>query len=129
MRRSNLTLVLYLLLVFLSGVVVGALGDRFQSTRSVKAKNPLNPEEMRRQYVEDLRSRLKLSDDQLKQLTTILGETRDRFRELRRKYGPETKAIQEAQADKIRSMLNEKQRAEYEKMRQERDRHRQRSGH
>ena len=129
MRRSNLTLALYLLLVFLSGVVVGALGDRFQTTQSVKAKNPLNPEEMRRQYVEDLRSRLKLSADQLKQLTVILDETRDRFRELRHKYSPDVRAIQESQASRIRAMLDEKQRAEYEKMRQERDRHRQRSGH
>lgn len=129
MRRFNLSLVFYMLLVFVSGVVVGVLSDRFHATQSVKAKNPFNPEEMRRQYVEDLRSRLKLSDDQLKQLTSILGETRDRLRDLRKKYGPEAKAIQDAQADKIRSILNEQQRAEYEKMRQERDRHRQRSGH
>jgi hypothetical protein len=129
MRRFNLSLVFYLLLVFLSGVVVGVLGDRFHATRSVKARNPYSPEEMRQRYVEDLRSRLKLSDEQLQQLTAILGETHDRFRELRKKYGPETRAIQDAQIEKIRSMLNEKQRAEYEKMRQERDRRRQRPGH
>jgi hypothetical protein len=129
MRRLNLPLVFYMLLVFVSGAVVGVLSDRFHAAQSVKAKNPFSPEEMRRQYVEDLRSRLRLSDDQLKQLTTILGESRDRFRELRKKYGPEAKAIQDAQVEKIRAMLDEQQRAEYEKMRQERDRHRQRSGH
>ncbi len=129
MRRFNLPLVFYMLLVFISGVVVGALSDRFHVTQTVKAKNPFSPEEMRKQYVEDLRSRLKLSDAQLKQLTTILGESRDRFRELRKKYGPEAKVIQDAQVEQIRAMLDEGQRAEYEKMRQERDRRRQRSGH
>jgi len=129
MKPFRLSVVIYLALVFLSGVVVGVLGYRFYAVQSVTARSrPPSPEDMRRQYVEDLRTRLKLRPEQLGQLQAILEATGKRFREVREKWGPELKAIQEGQTESIRAMLDETQRAEYEKMRQERDRRRQRRG-
>ena len=127
MRPFRLSALIYLTLVFLSGVVVGVLGYRFYTVQTVTARNrPPNPEEMRRQYVEDLRTRLNLRPDQLQRLTEILEATGKRFHEMRKKWAPEMRAIQEDQANSIRAMLDEAQRAEYEKMRAERERRRQR---
>ena len=129
MRPFRLSVLLYLTLVFLSGVVVGVLAHRFYTIRSVTAKSrPPSPEDMRRQYVEDLRTRLKLRPEQRTQLQAILEATGKRFHEVRKKWAPEVGAIQEEQINSIRAMLDEAQRAEYEKMRQERDRRRHRGG-
>jgi hypothetical protein len=127
MKRSRLFVALYLSLVFLSGALVGILGYRFYTAQTVRARTrPGSPEEMRRQYAEEMRSRLKLSPPQFQQLNQILKATGDRFREMQKKYRPEVKSIMDAQTEAIRSLLNDTQRAEYEKMRQERDQHRSR---
>jgi hypothetical protein len=124
MRRSTVTAILYLCLVFLSGILVGGFGMRLYNARDVSAKtNPCSPEDMRRRYMDDMRTRLKLSDEQLAQFTAILESTRERFHDLREKYRPEVKIIQEEQVAKIRAILNESQRAEYEKLREEREKH------
>jgi hypothetical protein len=129
MRAFRLPVFVYLTLVFLSGALVGALAHRFYTVQTVKARPaPPSPEQMRRQYVEDLRTRLKLSDVQRGQLEEILEATGRRFHELRKKWGPETRAIQEEQTEKIRGILDEAQRAEYEKMRQEREQRRRKGG-
>jgi hypothetical protein len=124
MRRSNLTTGLYLLLLFFSGVAVGAFGFRLVNA----GVNPRNPEEFRRRYVAELRSRLKLSDDQVNRLGPILDETRQRHRELVDKHRPEFKVIQDEQVRKIRAILSDAQQAGYTKLLEEREKQRQ-SGH
>ena len=129
MKAPKLSLLVYLLLVFLSGAAVGVLGYRLYTVQSVTARSRgPSPEEMRRQYVEDLRTRLKLRPEQLTKLTQILEATGKRFHEVRKKWAPELRAIQDEQTAQIRSILDEAQRAEYEKMRQEREQHRRRGG-
>ncbi len=124
MRRSTFTVILYLCLVFASGILVGGFGTRLYSARTVDAKsNPCSPEDLRRRYLEDMRTRLNMTGEQFKQFTGILEATRERFHDLRKKYRPEVKVIQDEQAEKIRAILNDEQRAEYEKMREERDKH------
>lgn len=127
MRRSRLSVALYLSLVFLSGALVGILAYRFYTAQTVRARTrPGSPDEMRRQYSEELRSRLKLSEPQFQQLNQILQATGVRFREMQKKYRPEVRGIMDAQTEAIRSMLTDTQRAEFEKMRRERDQHRSR---
>jgi len=129
MKPFRLSALIYLTLVFLSGALVGALAHRFYTVKSVTAKSARpSPEDMRRQYVDELHTRLNLKDDQLRQLDGILEATGKRYHELRKKWGPETRAIQEEQTNQIRAILDETQRAEYEKMRQERDQRRRRGG-
>jgi hypothetical protein len=124
MRRSTLTIALYLCLVFLSGILVGGFGMRLYNARTVSAKsNPCSPDGMRRRYMEDMRTRLNLTDEQLTQFKAILESTGERFHALRQKYRPEVKIIQEEQTERIRGILNESQRAEYQKLREERERH------
>ncbi|MGH9720802.1 MAG: hypothetical protein ACRD8O_11365, partial [Bryobacteraceae bacterium] len=70
-----------------------------------------------------------LTPDQVTKLEAILDATRKRHKEMQERSKPELKAIQEEQVNQIRAMMNESQRAEYEKFREERDRRRQqRSG-
>jgi flagellar biosynthesis GTPase FlhF len=129
MRRSKLILAVYLLGVFLSGGVVGFFVHQLYRIHSVSAKAvPCDPNEYRRKYVEEMRSRLSLQEDQVQQLNAILDSTRLRYREFRAQHRPELNAIQEEQASKIRSMLSEPQKAEYEKMRAEREQHSRKAG-
>ncbi len=121
MKRANLSVVVYLALVFLSGILVGGVGLSLYNARAVSAKaEPCGPEALRQRYREDLRTRLQLSPDQLAKLDVILEDTHGRFVALRHKYKPEVTAIQNAHADAIRAILDDRQRAEYEKLRKER---------
>lgn len=126
MRRSSLITGLYLLLLFFSGVAVGGFGVHLYTLRSVSARNPRNPDEFRNHYIAELKTRLKLSDDQAKQLGPILDETWRRHRELVKRHRPEMKAIQDEQVAKIRAILTDSQQAEYAKLLEEREKQRQR---
>ncbi len=122
MKRSNLVLAAYLLAVFLSGGVVGYLGHYLFVARTTGEKAaPRSPDDYRRKYVEEMRSRLNMREEQVQQLNAVLDSTRLRYREFRERHRPELNAIQEEQVSKIRSLLTEPQRLEYEKMRTERD--------
>ena len=125
MRRTGLATALYVVLVFLSGAAVGAFGHRLYLMSTVKAESRPSPEEFRRRYVEEMRTRLNLSADQLAKLNEILDSTRARFRASHERRQPEMKAIQDEQVSKIRSILTDAQRAEYEKLRAEREQRRQ----
>ena len=129
-KRPIFTTRLYLALVFLSGILVGGFGVRLYTLSPVTASvNPRSPEEFKRRYIDEMHARLRLSDQQVKQLGPILDETRQRYREFHERYKPELKAIQNQQVSKIRSILTESQQPEYSKMLEERETKRQKSGH
>jgi hypothetical protein len=116
-----------LLAVFLGGVVVGGFGQRLYMAKTVAAtvSGPRNADEWRKEYVETLRSRLKLNNQQVARLNVILDETRDQFKAFRERHKEETKAIHDAQVANIEQILDAGQRTEYERFREERDRLRQ----
>jgi hypothetical protein len=123
MKRLNLSIV-YLCLVFLSGVLLGWVGYSLYNSHSVDAAlktNPCTPDAVRRRYIDEMKTRLKLREPQVEKLSAILEETHHRFKSLREKYKPEVKILQEEQAEKIRAILDDTQRLEYEKVRQERE--------
>lgn len=125
MRPPN-SIRLYLALVFISGILVGGVGVRLFGPSSASGANP-SPDDARRRYTEEMRTRLELSDQQAAKLDQILEDTHKRFVALREKWRPEMKALGDDQAAQIRQMLDDKQRREYEKMRQEREEQRRRS--
>ena len=116
----------YLALVFASGAAVGGFGTRLYTVSSVVA-NP-NPEEMRKRMVDNMRTRLKLSEDQVMKLNLILDEARGRFHESQEKMRPELNAIHQNQVDSVRAMLTPEQRTAYEQLIKEREEKRKRSG-
>jgi len=129
MRRTSFTTILYLAILFFSGVAVGAFGLRLYTLNSVRASGRPNPEEFKRRYIAELRTRLHLTDDQVAKLGPILDETRKQFREMHEKHRPELKAIQDEQTQRIRALLNDSQQAEYSRFLDERERQRQREPH
>ncbi len=123
MRRSNLSTVLYVVVIFISGLLVGALGHRYVSG-SVCASAPRAQDDYRRQYMSEMQARLKLDAAQMEQLDTILDSIRDEYRAFRQKYKPELQAIQDSQVRQINAILSSDQRSEYDHMREERERRR-----
>jgi hypothetical protein len=121
MRLSKQTVLLYLSLVFISGVAAGVLGHRLYTVNTVNATTTRKPEEWRKRYLSEMQTRLHLNTEQVSSLNAILDETRTRFHEVRERTRPEFDSIKTQQVNKVRSILDENQRAEYEKMRQERD--------
>jgi hypothetical protein len=115
MKRS-FTVPFYVLLVFLSGAMVGALGYRLYNPKTVvSTQHKMAPEEWRKHVVEEMRTRLKLNDDQVSKLQAAFDGTHHRFAEYDQRTKAERKAIVEDQHQTIRSFLNDEQRAEYDK--------------
>jgi len=123
MKRSNLLIAFYLLLIFGSGIVVGGFASRLYWPQPVHGTNQkLTPEEWRRNYVRELQSRLSLTPEQLTQLNQVLDDTGAKYHAEHDRDRQAMKSIREEQVAKIRSMLDEKQQSEYEKLRQEHER-------
>ena len=118
MRPMKLSVAFYLLLVFLSGVIVGGLAHRFFGLREVRAERSRSGE-WRKKYVEQMQSRLQLSGDQLQKLNEILDATRNRHRQVRQRMKPEMSAIHKEHVNQVRAILTDAQLTEYEKMRDE----------
>jgi uncharacterized membrane protein len=143
MKKSSLTVASSLLAVFISGAVVGAFGHRLYMVRSVYSGAEVNrpaakpsPEEFRRRYTEELRTRLNLDDSQLAKLNTILDHTRERFQQIRERSKELSKVesgkIRHEQRNEIRAMLRAEQQPEFEKMiheRENREKERQKANH
>jgi Spy/CpxP family protein refolding chaperone len=128
MTRKNLPIAFYLLLVFVSGALVGALGYRTYNPPPARSNTPTASDgslhrgsvEFRKQYIEELRSRLSLTDDQVAKLTAILDQTDVRFREVRERDNQQIRQIREENHERVRTILTPKQIPEYEKLHAER---------
>jgi len=121
MKRWNPPIALYLLLVFLSGAVVGALGYRTYKPPSASSNARVSPEEFRRQYLLEIKTRVNLSDEQLQKVETILEETRTRFHDARDNHNAIVKQIGEEQRAKMRAILSSEQVPKAEQFWQDRD--------
>jgi len=122
MKRSALALVLSLTAVFISGAAVGALGYRFftAGTTEQVVQLPPAPDVYRRNYVDFLKHRLELTDEQVASLQQIMDNTRQRMDELNQKTEPEIQQIMQQQFDETLEVLNEEQQAEFQKFLEER---------
>jgi|HubBroStandDraft_1064217.scaffolds.fasta_scaffold01200_6 hypothetical protein len=114
MRRSNVATVVYLLVVFVSGVVLGGFANRLVTA----GPKPPSRAELRKQYIQDMRSRLHLNEAQVTQLQQIADATGQRMHDMH-------KSIEDEHIQKVIAILDESQRAEYANMRAEREKHRQ----
>lgn len=121
MTFSRWKMATYVGLVFVSGALLGAFSHRLYTVSGVSANAPRNPEEFRRRYMEEMKTRLKLTPDQVTQLSAILDETRSRVRSTRESIEPEIRKIREEQQEKVHHILSAEQRPEYDQMRKERE--------
>jgi hypothetical protein len=123
MTRRNLPIAAYLLLLFISGAVVGALGYRTYNPPIARSggRSRLPPAEWRRQYIEEMKTRLSLSEDQLQKLGAILDETSARFQAAREQDNQVIRQIREDHFTHVRTILRPEQATEYEKLHAERE--------
>jgi hypothetical protein len=131
MTKSKLSAAIYLLLVFVSGVVVGGFSQRFLVAREVPPPQR-TPAEWRQHYVGEVRDKVKLDAQQVTNLERILDETKQRVDQARAQFKTyhdqehtALQTIQDEQVAKVRSMLRPEQIPVYEQMRAERERKRQ----
>ena len=140
MPKSKLSAVLSLLLVFLSGGVLGAFTYRLYSISPVQsgkdAGGPpkrLSAEEFRKRYVSDISSAVKLDSQQITALNAVLDRTRDEVDKLNEKmkrehdavnekWHPDREAIHNQQVESVSALLRPDQRPLYEAFRAERER-------
>lgn len=121
MSRKNLPIAFYLLLVFISGGVVGALGYRTYNpptARTVSA--PPSQSEFRKQYLDESKQRLALTDDQMAKLAAILDDTEARWAQVREQANQQIRQIRDEHFAKVRMILTPEQLPKYEKLRLER---------
>ena len=121
MKLSRAAIAMYVGLVFASGLVLGAFGEKLYTASVVSAKQRPNPEEFRKKVMAEYESRLKLTPDQVAKVNQIMDETRTRMEETRRSMRPAYQKIHEDQVAKMREILTPDQQAEYDKMRKERE--------
>jgi hypothetical protein len=125
MKPTRWTVALYMALVFACGGVVGAFAHRLYTVSGVSANvGQRNPEEFRKRFMADLKSRLQLSDDQAAKLSGIMDETRMRVRAARVTIEPELQKIRDDQKQRISELLSPDQQAEWQKILDERQRKR-----
>jgi Spy/CpxP family protein refolding chaperone len=127
MLKSRFSALLTLLLVFLSGVLVGGLAYRLYNVSVVVAPSTakkLDPEEARKRIIADMRDRLKLDAHQVDQLQQIFDQTRDQFHQMHDKMNAEGQALHNGQIDQVKAILRADQLPLYEQWRAERDRER-----
>ena len=118
MRHSKLIASLSALLLFACGIVLGITGYRYYEHTNVIAKTS---DEWRVQYMEEMRSRAKLSDRQLQMLNVILDQTKQDYRDMRERHKPEVLEIKQNQIARVKSILTAEQIPAYEKLVAERE--------
>ena len=125
MKRSGLMAAFYVVLVFLSGAVVGIFGYRLYTARIVNASANLpRPADFRKKYVEELTARVRLTPEQVTQVGAILDETRNRWNEEHNRSKQQLAQIHDDQVQKIHEILTPSQVPEYDKFRAEREKQR-----
>jgi uncharacterized protein YeaO (DUF488 family) len=117
MKRSQLTIAMSMLAVFLSGSVVGAFAHRLYMVRTVSTADASpqrrSPTEFRQRYLNELKLRVGLDDAQTSNVNDILDRTRARFHDFNEKHKTELSSIQAAQVGEIEAILNAEQRQRY----------------
>jgi hypothetical protein len=140
MPKSRLSAALSLLLVFLSGGVLGAFAYRLYSISPVQSgkeagapPRKMSPDEWRKKYVSDLAAAVKLDSQQIAALNGVLDRTRDEVEKMNEKiksehdavnekWHPDREALHHRQVESIKGLLRPEQLPLWEAYRAERER-------
>lgn len=108
MKRTQLIAFGLGVIIFSMGAATGVLAHRLYVANTVSAS-----EDWRVRYINEMHSRLKLSNLQVDKLNDILDDTRVRVRAVKDEYKPEMLKIKDDQVARIRSMLTPEQASVY----------------
>ena len=131
MLKTRWSAFLSLLLVFLSGALVGGFATRLLTVNSVSGgasaatKRP-DPEEVRKHQVTEMKTRVKLDDQQVAQLQRIFDETRENFGKFNEQRNAEARALRDSQTDRIKAMLRPDQIPLFDQLRADHEQERKR---
>ena len=131
MLKSKFSALLSLLLVFLSGALVGGFAYRLYNVSVIAGPNNArrpDPEEARRHIVADMRDHLKLDGQQVDQLQQIFDQTREKFDQMHDRMNAEGQALHNGQIEKVKAILRADQLPLYEQWRAERERKQHKQG-
>jgi cell division protein FtsB len=118
MKRNQWLALALGVLLFVCGLMAGVLGDRYLSMLKVNAKTA---EDFRHQYTHEMRTRLKLTPAQVRELDVILDETKAKYKAVRDRYRPEMVKIKDEQIERVKSILTPEQKPEYDRLVAERE--------
>lgn len=120
--RSRLTIALYVVLVFASGILVGIESHRLYATTSTARANSTAQTmgEFRRRYLEGMRTEVRANAEQIVEINSILEDTKRKVEELTAAEKPLHDKIQQDHIDQIKALLTPDQRLRYEGWREAR---------
>jgi hypothetical protein len=123
MLRSKFSAAIYLVLVFISGALLGGFGYRLYSVNTVTAGVAARPDpvEWRKRYMDEMRTQVHTDADQEAQISQILDNTRATFGKIREREKQAYQDEQNSQIAKIFELLRPDQRPLYAKLRAERE--------
>jgi hypothetical protein len=127
MTRSRLSAFISLLVVFLSGALVGAVGNRLYMVSTVSSKGTqvpprrMDPEEARKHLTAESRDRLKLDDEQVRKLDKIYDEERQEFDRMHQRWNAEGRTLRAQHAERIKAILRPDQIPLFDKLQAERE--------
>jgi hypothetical protein len=123
MLRSKWSAVFYLVLVFISGALVGGFSYRLYSVNTVTAgaTGRVDPVEWRKRYMDEMHTRVHTDAAQEAQINQILDDTRAGFAKIRDREKQEYQNEQNAQIARIFELLRPDQRPLYATLRTERE--------
>jgi len=131
MPKSRFLAFVGLLAIFVGGAVSGALGYRLYMVSPVFGHNGtpgiaaghkgpgVDPEEVRRRLVEEMRQRVKLDDAQLAKLNRIYDDTRAQFDQIHKEMNDRGHALWDKQVAAVRAILRPDQLPLYDQLRAE----------
>lgn len=125
MLKSRLSAFLSLLVVFISGAVVGGLVYRAYNPPPT-IQRPPKPEDIKKHIIADMQKSINLDDQQVAQVGQIMDEIRTMSDEVDSRRGQEFRKIRDVQVEKIKKVLRPDQEPLYDKWLQEREAARQR---
>jgi hypothetical protein len=123
MPRTRLSIALYLVLVFGSGILVGIVSNRLYATSTASAStSPRSIPEFRKRYLTGMRTKVGASEAQISAITKQLDETQQKYDDLAKMEQPLHDKIQEDHIEAIKALLSPQQVVAYDNWRAERAR-------
>lgn len=114
MKRNQWAAAFLSLLLFASGAVVGALGHRYYTSTIVQAHS--TAEAFRSHYLNDMKTKVGVSDAQLRQIEAILDDTKAKYKVVRDEFRPQMVAIKNEQIARVKAILTPEQVPVYERL-------------
>ena len=123
MTGNRTSAILYLTLVFASGILVGGVSHRLYMTTSASASTTTETSaQWHKRYLKTMKEKVAVSDAQISVVDKLLSDAKRKMDDLRAQEKPVHDKLQQELIEDIRSGLNDQQKAAYDTWRAERER-------